>query len=202
MLSGDKQGRWGSAMGVHLGSPCRPEYLPLECLPGLICRAGGAPCQAHRRWWVSTPAETDVAAGGRRWPLGHELSSLGRWGRGRTLGIRNHVHSFPRVLQWSPLRGDVTGWHRHRHHAGPHGACDTTNEAWERLSGALWVRRCARPACPVRGHEKVPTGGQVWVPGFGHVCPGQDAVVLLTAVNGRKFVRHGWAAAPVKARVP
>jgi hypothetical protein len=34
----------------------------------------------------------------------------------------NHVHPFPRVLQWSPLRGDVGGWHRQRHHAGPHGS--------------------------------------------------------------------------------
>src|SRR5680860_1172635 len=36
--------------------------------------------------------------------------------------IRDSVHTFPRVLQWSPMRGDVAGWHRHRHHAGPHGS--------------------------------------------------------------------------------
>src|SRR6476659_3711866 len=41
-----------------------------------------------------------------------------------------HVHPFPRVLQWRPLRGDVAGWHRHRHHAGLTGSHDTANEEW------------------------------------------------------------------------
>jgi hypothetical protein len=30
------------------------------------------------------------------------------------------VHPFPRRLQWSPLGGAVTGWHRHHHRPGAH----------------------------------------------------------------------------------
>jgi hypothetical protein len=30
------------------------------------------------------------------------------------------VHPFPRSLQWGPLGGVVTGWHRHHHRSGAH----------------------------------------------------------------------------------
>src|SRR5215213_2162459 len=40
----------------------------------------------------------------------------------------NDVHPFPRRLQWSPLGGAVTGWHRHRHRPGPTLRDDTTSE--------------------------------------------------------------------------
>lgn len=36
---------------------------------------------------------------------------------------------------------DVTGWHRHRHHAGPQRAYDTTNEEWGLLLGHHRRRR-------------------------------------------------------------
>ena len=41
---------------------------------------------------------------------------------------KNDVHPFPRRLQWSPLGGAVTGWHRHRHRPGPTLRDDTTSE--------------------------------------------------------------------------
>src|SRR5215218_5012707 len=36
------------------------------------------------------------------------------------------VHPFPRSLQWSPLGGAVTGWHRHRYRSGLTLPADTT----------------------------------------------------------------------------
>jgi hypothetical protein len=78
---------------------------------------------------------------GRRRPAGlvagdHPLHRLRRGAaeRGRAT-VRTHlsiggndVHPFPRRLQWSPLGGVVTGWHRHRHRPGPKLRVDTTSE--------------------------------------------------------------------------
>jgi hypothetical protein len=36
------------------------------------------------------------------------------------------LHPFPRSLQWSPLGGAVTGWHRHRYRSGLTLPADTT----------------------------------------------------------------------------
>lgn len=41
----------------------------------------------------------------------------------------------------------MAGWHRHRHHAGPHGLNDTTNEEWGLLTGHHWG--------PLTGHQWV-----------------------------------------------
>lgn len=49
--------------------------------------------------------------------------------------------------------------------AGARNPCDATSGALDRGFSVI------RPVGPVRGHEKVPTGGQVAVPAGGHAGP-------------------------------